>query len=285
MYSFVCLFFMNICLCIICVPCAHGGGEGIGCPELELCMTVSWYMGAGNRIRSSARTRAPNRWAISPVHYFFYSFLVYALLSLCVAVHRYVCLCAGSPVWAHADVCACMYGDLRLILCIFLDYSAPYTLKEFPMEMPTLANESGQPVGSGNSSFLPPWCRGHILQVFHQLSHIPSLCLLNSASHQIGGCRQRVAMFLATARNGIYPNSWQFFSPEMARVECFLCTSCWLSGLSSSQNHQLYFSILNPNFSNFLLQSSFQGLRPRAVYGVMVAAILPFSVLLALLIW
>lgn len=86
-------------------------------------------MGAGNQIRSSARTRAPKRWAIFLLHYF-YSFLVYALLSLCVAVHRYVCLCAGSPVWAHADVCTCMYGDLRLILCIFLDYSVPYTLKE-----------------------------------------------------------------------------------------------------------------------------------------------------------
>lgn len=31
-----------------------------------------------------------------------------------------------------------------------------HTEGEFPMEMPTLANESGQTVGSGNSSFLPP---------------------------------------------------------------------------------------------------------------------------------
>lgn len=50
------------------------------------------------------------------------------------------------------------------------------------MEMPTLANESGQPFGSGNSSFLPPWCWGCIMQVFHQLRHLPNLCLLNSLS-------------------------------------------------------------------------------------------------------
>lgn len=66
-----------------------------------------------------------------------------------------VCLPVCGLTCMNACRCVCMYV-WRSEVDIFLDYSAPYTLKEFPMEMPALANESGQPVGFGNSSFLPP---------------------------------------------------------------------------------------------------------------------------------
>lgn len=67
-------------------------------------------------------------------------------LPVCGLTCMSTCRCMYMYVW-RSEVDTVYFPGL---LCTL------HTEGEFPMEMPTLANESGQPVGSGNSSFLPP---------------------------------------------------------------------------------------------------------------------------------
>lgn len=49
------MFSLHVCMCTVCMPSACRGQTAPDPPELELWTAVSLHVGAGNRIRTSAR--------------------------------------------------------------------------------------------------------------------------------------------------------------------------------------------------------------------------------------